>query len=110
LVGPTIGQFDSLIEILQAIRTGDDPFAKMANFIQGNTPFINLFYLRMAMDYLILYNIKEWQNPGYLKRMEKRLKKETNQKFYISPSRVIKRGGDPNIPGIVGKMIKEASK
>lgn len=110
LAGPTIGQFDSIVGILQAIREGDDPFPKVANFIQGNTPFINLFYLRMAMDYLILYNLKEWQNPGYLRRMERRLEREFDQRFYIPPSRVIKRGGDINLINIMEKMYDEASK
>ena len=109
LMGPSIGQFDSVVQILQAIRTGDDPFAKLANLVQGNTPFINLFYLRMALDYLILYNIKEWQNPGYLKRMERRLKKEHDQGFYIPPSRVIKRGGDNPI-NIIEKMMSEMNR
>ena len=109
LMGPSIGQFDSVVQILQAIRTGDDPFAKLANLIQGNTPFINLFYLRMVLDYLVLYNIKEWQNPGYLKRMERRLKKEHDQGFYIPPSRVIKRGGDNPI-NIIENMISEMNR
>ena len=82
----------------------------MAKIIQGNTPFINLFYLRMALDYLILYNIQEWQNPGYLKRLERKMQKDYDQRFYIPPSRVIKRGGDGNLPRIISNMIGEATR
>jgi len=32
-------------------------------------------------------------NPGYLKRMERKLKKEKQQEFLIPPSSVIDRGG-----------------
>ena len=110
LLGPTFGQIDKIGQIWSAAKTGDDPFAKMANLIQGNTPFINLFYLRMVLDYLILYNIKEWQSPGYLRRMERRLKKDHNQRFYIPPSRVIKRGGDVNPINILEKMYEQGTK
>ena len=110
LMGPTIGEFDDFVDVFQALKSGEDPFAKMAKIIQGNTPFINLFYLRIALDYLILYNIQEWQNPGYLKRLERRMLKEHDQRFYIRPSRVIRRGGDANIPRIISNMIGEATK
>jgi len=32
-------------------------------------------------------------NPGYLTRMERRLKKEEDQEFFLPPSSVIPRGG-----------------
>ena len=105
LAGPTIGQLDNVVDIFQTIREGDNPFPKISNLIQGNTPFINLFYLRMALDYLILYNIQEWQNPGYLRRLERRMDRDYNQRFYIPPSRVIPRGGSVNLPKILERMI-----
>jgi len=51
-----------------------------------NAPFINLFYTRAAMEYLFIYGIQEASNPGYLRRMEKRLKTENDQEFIFSPS------------------------
>ena len=107
LAGPTIGQLDNVVDIMQTLREGNNPFPKMANLIQGNTPFINLFYLRMALDYLILYNIQEWQNPGYLRRLERRMDRDYNQRFYIPPSRVIPRGGSINLPKILQRMVGE---
>jgi len=109
LAGPTIGQLDNIVDIFQTIREGNNPFPKMANLIQGNTPFINLFYLRMALDYLILYNIQEWQNPGYLRRLERRMDRDFNQRFYIPPSRVIPRGGSANLPKIIQRMFEEVN-
>ena len=59
---------------------------------------------------LILYNIQEWQNPGYLRRLERRMDRDYNQRFYIPPSRVIKRGGDVNPINILEKMYEQGTK
>jgi hypothetical protein len=59
----------------------------------NNTPFVNLWYTRIALDYSILYHLQEMASPGYLRRVERRMKKEYNQEHIIPPSTVIKRGG-----------------
>ena len=51
---------------------------------------MNLFYARAAFDYLILYRIQEWLNPGSLKRMERRLKQDSNQTYLLPPSQAIR--------------------
>jgi len=35
---------------------------------------------------LFIFGIQEASNPGYLRRMEKRLKTENDQEFIFSPS------------------------
>jgi polyphosphate kinase 2 (PPK2 family) len=47
----------------------------------------------MALDYLILYQIQESLNPGYLRRMERRMEQENAQSFLIRPSQHIPYGG-----------------
>ena len=110
LLGPTLGQFDDFWHLYSmAFQQGDFKGAmnQMLRIVHGNTPFINLFYLRMLLDYFILYNLMELQNPGSLRRMETRMKKENNQEFYISPKRVIPRGGTIDIGEIISNMSKE---
>jgi hypothetical protein len=91
--GPLLGEASRAIEIIQAIRDGDDPSAKGIQLLKGNVPFINLFYLRAALDYSIMYRLQEAVNPGYLRRMEERAKEDNDQEFIIPPSSVIPRGG-----------------
>jgi len=62
-------------------------------FAKGNVPLGNLFYTKQAMDYLIWYQFQEALNPGYLRRMERRVERENNQKFVIRPSSIIATGG-----------------
>jgi len=54
----------------------------------GNTPFINLFYARVALDYLLHYRVQEWMNPGYLRRVENNAKQQQRE-FLVKPSAVI---------------------
>lgn len=91
--GPTLGTVGQVVDIIKAIRDGDDPSAKGLQLLKGNTPFINMFYLRAALDYAIFYRIQEAINPGYLKRMEQRTKRDQGQEFILPPSQVIPRGG-----------------
>ena len=59
----------------------------------NNTPYVNLWYTRAALDYAITYHIQEMLSPGVLRRRERRLKEEFGQEFILPPSSVIKRGG-----------------
>jgi hypothetical protein len=43
----------------------------------------------MAADYLFLYEMQEAMNPGYLRRMERRVEQDNGQKFYLPPSEVV---------------------
>lgn len=87
LSGPTLGMIDELHSLYARARSGDDAAAATLRFGIQNTPFANLFYTRAAIDYLFLYSVQEAVNPGALRRMERRVQKENNQQFLISPSR-----------------------
>jgi hypothetical protein len=52
-------------------------------------PGLNMFYTKAAVDYLVLYQLQEALNPGFLRRMEDRTKKQNNQTFYLKPSEVV---------------------
>ena len=70
-----------------------------ARFIVDNLPFVNLWYTRMAMDYMVNYHVREWMSPGTLRRSEKKMWKEFRQKYLtiggidLTPSRHIAQGG-----------------
>lgn len=58
-------------------------------FVQGNTPFINLFWVKPALDYLVLWHMQEAVNPGSLRRMEREMEQRSGQQFIVSPSEVV---------------------
>ena len=96
LGGPAVGTAEDLAKLFGATKdwaqgkTKTDPGAKAFNIAKDNTPFLNLFYTRMALDHLILFRVQEAMNPGYLKRMESRVKRDNNQEFWLPPTAAVR--------------------
>lgn len=85
-LGPVLSQADSLADIATKMKHGDDVRGEAAKLVTNNTPFINLFYIRPVLDYLILWNIQEMADPGSLRRAERRSERDNGQGFYVRPS------------------------
>ncbi len=88
-LGPTFGTGEDLVKLLQGLRDGSMKGSDAFQFAKNNTPFLNLFYTRAAMDYLVFYRLQEMMNPGYLRRMEKRVQTQQDQRFWLSPQAVV---------------------
>lgn len=87
LAGPTAGAVEGLADVLYRVRDGDDAAAAAVRFGIQQTPFLNLFYARAALDYLVLYSVQEALNPGSLRRTERRIEKENGQRYLLAPSK-----------------------
>lgn len=95
LAGPAVSRIASLIDVWQEARlaaAGEeaDLGSKLFRFGQSSVPGLNLFYIKPILDYAIFYRIQEWMNPGSMRRMEQRVKKENNQQFFLRPSEVVR--------------------
>lgn len=94
--GPAVGTAEDLAKLYGKTKdyfTGKsktDPAASAFNLVKDNTPFLNLFYARMALDHLILFKVQEAMNPGYLKRMEQRVRQDNNQSYWLPPSSAVR--------------------
>lgn len=92
LAGPAVGTASDALRLYGAMqdwvsgKTENAPDAQAFQIFKNNTPFLNLFYARAALDYLILYDVQEAISPGSLRRMERRLKKEQGKEFILRPS------------------------
>lgn len=86
LAGPTVGDISKLHDLYTRVRDGDDAAGEAFRFLVSNTPGNNIFYLKAALDYMIVYQIQDYLNPGYLKRREDRLQRDNEQHFFIPPS------------------------
>ena len=87
LAGPTIsGKVSDFAVLYSKALQGDDVAASGLRFLINNTPGNNLFYLRGAIDYYFLLGIQEHLNPGYLRRMERRVKRENATDFWLAPT------------------------
>ena len=46
---------------------------------------MNLWFTGIAFNYLLWYRLQDWINPGYLQRMENRMRQENGTQFWLSP-------------------------
>jgi hypothetical protein len=86
--GPTFGSIDEIGNIYKSAASGDaDALQRnVTKFVKGNVPGMNLFYTKTALDYLFIHGMMEHVSPGYLRRMEKRMKRDMDQTYYFPPS------------------------
>ena len=80
-------------DIAQAIKYGivdqrGDLAARSAyKAVSQSIPFLNLFYIKTAFDYIIGYQLMETLSPGVLRRVENRMEKDYGQEFlFTKPS------------------------
>ena len=85
-LGPTFGLLNDATDLFGRMVIGDDLASATFRSVLANTPYANLFYTRAAFDYLILRDLQEWVNPGSLKRMEDRSRREWGQTYWLRPS------------------------
>ncbi len=56
--------------------------------VRQNLPFVDMWWTFKAFDYLVTYRLLDWINPGYLDRMEQRMRKQQGIQFLLSPKAV----------------------
>lgn len=84
--GPAISTAGQIVDLYHKALAGDDVKARAMTEMLNNTPFVNLFYTRQALNYLIFYRLQETMNPGYLRRMEHEAETKNAQGFLLRPS------------------------
>ena len=79
--GPAVSDSEQIAQIVQSAIAGGDvnpttgrsPIpAELLRLAGSNIPVVNLWYTRLAIDYLILWRLQEAASPGYLQRYESR--------------------------------------
>lgn len=81
LMGPTFGTFDDLAKIYSAGIRGEGGARQVVMTGINAIPFNNLFYTRAALDQMILLQMQEELNPGYLRRMEQNMRRTYGQEL-----------------------------
>lgn len=85
MAGPAMGSLSSIVSLYQSARDGEDVRATAFRTLWSHVPGNNLYWTRAAVDNLLLNSMYELMNPGYLKRMRRRVEKENNQTFWCEP-------------------------
>jgi hypothetical protein len=74
------------VELADGGKPKQDISSELFRTALDNLPFINLFYSRMALNYLFLWQVQEALSPGYLRRYERTVEKQNHQTFWLRPS------------------------
>jgi hypothetical protein len=83
VAGPVPAAAANVISLYQRVRAGEAKAADGLNLALNNTPFINLWFARPALDVLVLNSVREWSSPGFLARQRQRLRKDFNQESFF---------------------------
>ncbi|GJL38601.1 hypothetical protein TUM17576_54210 [Enterobacter hormaechei] len=86
LMGPAASNADAIITLLQQTTRGDAKLGDWYRTALDNTPFLNVFWLRTAMNGLILNRIQDALDPGSLERYQRRVERDQGNQFLIPPS------------------------
>jgi hypothetical protein len=84
-LGPTASDIKKFIDMVKTMNEPKKAGKKFLELAEGHTPFINLYYTKAAYDYLIGYQIKEYLDPGFFKRMKDRNEENRGQTYYFKP-------------------------
>jgi hypothetical protein len=88
-IGPGLGTVADLGEMmLQARDAGlsdqeQFKFSQLFNWATQNAPFVNLTYVRPALDFLFLNSLREVTSPGAYQREQSRRRKQYGQQSML---------------------------
>lgn len=91
IMGPVFGAgFEALDltagNLSQYLQGKDTDFgAEALRFGRANMPFVNLWYVRSALDRAALHDLQEYLSPGYLGRMRERARRDWGSDFWWTP-------------------------
>jgi hypothetical protein len=92
LAGPTAGAAFDLVGGLgvenawQAARGKETHIgAEAVRWARSNTPYVNLWYGKSALDHAGLHALQENLSPGYLARMRQRANRDWSQSYWWQP-------------------------
>lgn len=93
LLGPTLGEMTQINDMVKRALRGEtgagEALKEGLRVASGMHPAAAIAlngYPRIALDYLILYRIQEELSPGYMRRIEQRMRKDNAQEFMFPPS------------------------
>lgn len=87
LAGPVIGGGgESLQKLYLMAREGNVKSGQALSILLQNTPFLNLWYVRPTLDFLVLNALREHLTPGYLSRMDRTRRRDFGQERVVPRS------------------------
>ena len=86
-VGTVVEGYDLVTSGIQSLGYDKEtkPTAKAVKLVRSHMPFINMWYTSSAIDRAFMNELQDWMSPGYIDRMERRLRRGTGQEYWLPP-------------------------
>lgn len=85
LGGPMTGTVNDVGMVMTDILNGNNPMKSTAKLLADNTPFLNAWYLKSALDFTFLNAWHEQNNPGMFWKKEQKMLAQTGQQYIFNP-------------------------
>ena len=77
------------------------PAVKAIKLTRSHLPFLNMWYTSTAIDRAFMNDLQEYLSPGYMRRMEQRMRRGTGQQYWLpqdslTPTRAPKMAEAPS--------------
>lgn len=86
IAGPVIGDAANLGNMLMRAREGDVKAGDWLNRALQSTPGASLWYVRPALDVLVLNSLRDSISPGFLARQDQKRQKDYGQRRAFAPT------------------------
>lgn len=87
-VGPAGAELSDIAEAYSAPLHGEKISTSMTKALSRDVPFANLWFLKGAYNYLLVNQLLEAENPGYLQRMQTKAEEQYNEKYWLPPRKL----------------------
>lgn len=84
--GPLLSDVARVANLFAKARDGEGKAADFLTTGLAATPFLNTWYARPALDFLVLNALREALSPGYLARQDQRRRQQYGQDPHLAPS------------------------
>jgi hypothetical protein len=88
LAGPVGGMANDVFK-LWGLAINPEESLRAADFFNtavNNTPYVNLWYTRAALDYAIFNSAREAMSPGWLRRKEQTMRRDGGREYIFPPT------------------------
>jgi len=87
VAGPLVGGVgEDLQKLYLMAREGDVKSGRALGILLQNTPFLNLWYLRPVLDFLVLNALREHLSPGHLSKLDRDRRRDFGQERVLPRS------------------------
>lgn len=90
VVGAAAGTLNPLTDAASREKSGKVLENQGFRMVRDNIPFGNVWYTRLALDYLVLWRLQEAISPGYLRRYEQGVEQREGSGFLVHPTEAAK--------------------